>query len=53
MSPLPQAYDNNLVQICPKHAIHDIVPAAKRHIGHLKITLLAVKLIGQSQKCKC
>lgn len=31
MSPLPQAYDNNLVQICPKHATHDIVPAAKRN----------------------
>lgn len=28
-TPLPQAFADNLVQICPKHASHDIIPAGK------------------------
>lgn len=27
--PLPEAYVDNLVQICPRHATHDTIPAKK------------------------
>lgn len=29
--PLPEAYVYNLVQICPRHATHDIIPVTEQN----------------------